>query len=240
MTTRFQGLALEKVTSFQSEVARLATPRPKAIEATVRMDQVRYEYGFGFGDLYHPYTEVLKARNLREGVALLTEFYSQFGLVIKDFLGAEVLPVQYWRHSVRVVKRRINAREGSGHFAPRAAELKKSAAARAGHLFELANRIEMLGFDTSSADKINGVGVPGGHVLLLGGQHRSAVLNHLGLVDIPIEISGRLHTPTRLSPWNLPLVIGGVMSMSDARKVLNRISEGFSKTEALARGLPFA
>lgn len=240
MTTRFHGLVLNKVTSFQSEVARLATPRPRASEATVRMGKVRYEYGFGFGDLYHPYTEVLKAGNLRDGVTLLTEFYSQFGSVIQDFLGAEVLPVQYWRHSVRVVKQKLDAREGSGHFIPHVSDLKTSAASRASHLFELANRIETLGFDPSSADKISGVRVPGGHVLLLGGQHRSAVLNHLGLVDIPIEISGRLHTPTRLSPWKLPLVIGGVISMSDARKVLNRISEGFSRAEALARGLPFA
>jgi len=227
-----------------STAARLAEIRRNlshaaASERMLSVLSVRYEYGFGFGGLYHPYTEALKLSTIAEGASLLADFYIEMERRRAELNDWQALPVQAWRFGKTKRAERLEGRIPSIHFGPLSPEVRKQAQERVEHLFRLRDSVEREGYISKDSQPIDGVWV-GKTFLILGGQHRVAVLNNLGWERIPVVNRGRKNTPKKLVAKRLPLVKSGLLSVDDAESILTRIEEGFGKDQASAWGFPFA
>ena len=199
----------------------------------------RYEYGFGFGLRYHPYSEVLACGTASEGAKLLAEFYDaieRWRLNLNDW---QALPVQAWRFGKSKRTQRLVGRIPSVHFGLVPSEGPHQAQQRTEHLFRLRDSISAAGYVRDSSHPIDGVWV-GKTFLVLGGQHRVAVLASLGFEKIPVKNIGRKNTPRKLVAKRLPLVKAGHLPLEDAESILSRIEQGFSRDEAKKWGFPFA
>ena len=210
-----------------------------AIERPVSLSHFRYEYGFGFGDLYHPYTEVLATGSVEKGTALLDTFYDAMEQWRGELNDWQALPVQAWRFGKSKRTERLVGRTPSAHFGRVADEGPLQARKRVEHLFRLRDSIQESGYVRKSSHPIDGVWV-GKTFLVLGGQHRVAVLASLGWDRIPVKNLGRKNTPKKLVPKKLPLVISGHLAVEDATQMLSRVEEGFSSSMAKEAGFPFA
>jgi hypothetical protein len=200
---------------------------------------LRYEYGFGFGNLYHPYTEVLRASNLAQGIDLLEQFYSAMSLWRAGLNNWQALPVQMWRFGKSRREEFLTDRVPSAHFGRVPGQSSRQAKTRAEHLFSLRDSISRHGFTPRGPQRMDGVWA-GRTFLVLGGQHRIAVLEHLGWEKVLVVGRGRKNTPKRLVAPRLPLVKGGHLSLQDAENILARVEGGFSRVDARAAGFPFA
>ena len=203
------------------------------------LQTTRYEYGFGFMDLYHPYTEVLASATVSEGAELLGEFYDAMEKWRGQLNDWQSLPVQAWRFGKSKRVERLEKRIPSIHFGWVPGEGSEQALQRAEHLFRLRDSIDKDGYEPGSSPPIDGVWA-GRTFLVLGGQHRVGVLASLGFEKIPVKNIGRKNTPRRLVAKRLPLVKAGHMPLEDAVSILSRIERGFSREEAKKWGFPFA
>ena len=199
----------------------------------------RYEYGFGAMDLYHPYTEVLASATVSEGAELLSEFYDAMEKWRGQLTDWQSLPVQAWRFGKSKRLERLAQRIPSIHFGWVPGEGSEQALQRTEHLFRLRDSIDKDGYQPGSSPPIDGVWA-GRTFLVLGGQHRVAVLASLGFEKIPVKNVGRKNTPRKLVAKRLPLVKAGHMPLEDAERILSRIEKGFSREEARKWGFPFA
>lgn len=224
---------MQRVNEIRSMALRRVTPARR-----IPADRIRYEYGFGFGELYHPYSEVLKCGTAERGGELLAAFYDAFAPVRLAMPVWQALPVQAWRYSKTEMTRRLTTPVPSAHFGWVDKEGKEQARNRAAHLFSLRDSIASKGF-IRGGQVIDGVRV-GDTMLVLGGQNRVAVLDNLGFLHMPVKNLARKNTPRSLTPEALPLVVSGRLSVSDAEAILQRIVSGVSLEQAKAWGLPFA
>ena len=224
---------MQYVNAIRFTVLRKITPARR-----IPPDRIRYEYGFGFGELYHPYSEVLKCDTAERGGGLLAAFYDTFAPVRLAMPVWQALPVQAWRYSKTEMTRRLTTPVPSAHFGWVDKEGKEQANKRAAHLFSLRDSIDSKGFNRGG-QVIDGVRV-GNTVLVLGGQNRVAVLDNLGFSHVPVKNLARKNTPRSLTPGALPLVVSGRLSFSDAEAILHRIVSGVSLEQAQAWSLPFA
>lgn len=208
------------------------------LNTNITADDLRFEYGFGFGALYHPYSEALKKSTPAEASDVLEAFFVGMQAYLDGLPPWEALPVQAWRYAPRRVIDRVVNRTPSTHFGIEDADVPKKARNRAEKLFALRDSIGKEGFSPSRPDRLTGVIIDSGKVLLLGGQHRAAVLDSLGRTEFPIVIRGRQHTPRRLRPNRLPLVRIGLMPQEAAISVLDRIRNGWSREDARKQGFP--
>ena len=210
-----------------------------AIERPLSLSDFRYEYGFGFGDLYHPYTEVLATGSVEKGAALLDTFYDAMEQWRSELDDWQALPVQAWRFGKSKRTERLVGRTPSAHFGRVADEGPLQARKRAEHLFRLRDGIQKIGYVRKSSHPIDGVWV-GKAFLVLGGQHRVAVLASLDWDKIPVKNLGRKNTPKKLVAKKLPLVTSGHVAVEDATQILSRIEIGFGLSQAKEAGFPFA
>jgi hypothetical protein len=210
-----------------------------AIERMLPTSNLRYEYGFGFGHLYHPYFEVLKTPSLREGADLMGDFYDAMGQWREGLNDWQALPVQAWRFGKSQRTTRLVGRIPSVHFGSVPDEGPHQAQKRVEHLFRLRDSIDKTGYNNDHPHPIDGVWV-GETFLVLGGQHRVAVLASLGWEKIPVKNLGRKNTPKKLVAKKLPLVTAGHLALEDATQILSRIETGFNLTQAKESGFPFA
>ena len=210
-----------------------------AIERQLSLSHFRYEYGFGFGGLYHPYTEVLASGSVETGTALLDTFYDAMEQWRSELNDWQALPVQAWRFGKSKRTERLVGRIPSAHFGRVSDEGPQQARKRAEHLFRLRDSIQKNGYVREFSHPIDGVWV-GKTFLVLGGQHRVAVLASLGWDKIPVKNLVRKNTPKKLVAKKLPLVISGHLSVEDATQMLSRVEKGFSFSMAKEAGFPFA
>jgi hypothetical protein len=209
------------------------------LNATVHIRQVSYEYGFGFDSRYHPYTQALALTTVSDGADLLSRFYDameQWRGKLNDW---QALPVQAWRFGKSKRASRLVERIPSVHFGWVPQQGPDQARRRVEYLFRLRDSISQAGYFADSSQPIDGVWV-GKTFLVLGGQHRVAVLASLGWEKIPVTNVGRKNTPKKLVAKKIPLVVSGQLTVDDATKILSRIEEGFSLAEAEQAGFPFA
>ena len=206
----------------------------------VASSRLRFEYGFGFGDRYHPYSEVLQMGSTREGAALLEEFNLKFREFANSLTLGQCLPVQAWRFSLREIQRRSAGRVLSTHFGLPSEDLTKECQQRVEKLWQLRDSLSGNGFVPHSKNRIEGVLTPRGNVLVLGGQHRIPVMAQLGWNVFPVLIWPRPHTPKRIVPQRLPLVRAGKLSLADAEALTERIDRGFCRDDAISWGFPTA
>jgi hypothetical protein len=206
---------------------------------------MRFEYGFGFDELYHPYVEALKAGSVAGAARLLSDFYQVMECYITEMPTRwDRWPVQAWGDDpVRIRDTVVQTLIPPGQFTYFSRGYFESAQVRATRLFALLDSIERSGFDwkrTFWGSNLAGVRV-GDAVLVQGGQHRVAVLGFLGSKYFPISIrSRRSLVPSRLVPQFLPLVVSGVISQDTATRILSRISDGLRADSARSYGFPFA
>ena len=222
----------------QISAAKTALLRRVTPDRRIPADRIRYEYGFGFGELYHPYSEVLKCDTAERGGELLATFYDAFAQVRLAMPVWQALPVQAWRYSKTEMTRWLTTPVPSAHFGWVDKEGNEQARNRAAHLFGLRDSIASKGF-IRGGQVIDGVRV-GDTMLVLGGQNRVAVLDNLGFSHLPVKNLARKNTPRSLTPEALPLLVSGRLSVSDAEAILHRIVSGVSIEQARAWGLPFA
>jgi hypothetical protein len=227
--------------SLQKRLGRMRwkAPARRFLTRRVGIDRIRFEYGFGFGDLYHPYAEVLKSPTIAEGQALLESFYEAMENWRARLNNWQALPIQAWRFGKTNRAERLEKRIPSIHFGPILAGGPGQARARVEHLFGLRDSIDRNGYRTQNSQPIDGVFV-GTTFLVLGGQHRVAVLDSLRWETISVMTIGRKNTPRKLIASRLPLVKSGHLPLDDARQILLRVEKGFSQDEAVRWGFPFA
>jgi hypothetical protein len=213
---------------------------PNSLTPTRRVSTlaIRYEYGFGFGDLYHPYSEVLSASTVTEGAAVLAAFYDVMETWRSGLTEWEALPVQAWRFGKTRREERLNGRIPSALFGPVVEEQPDQARHRTEKLFSLRDSIASKGYGRPT-HPIDGVWV-GRSFLVLGGQHRVAVLASLGWEKIPVKTLRRKNTPRKLRANRLPLVRSGRLPLDQAQNILKRVESGFSRNLAQELGFPFA
>lgn len=217
------------------DVLRTLTP-----EKDIPLSRVRYEYGFGFGELYHPYTEALLCSSERAAAELLEDFFLRMQAHLDTLSTWQALPVQAWRFGHSRLMERLENRVPSTHFGVEVDDLAAKSLDRAQHLFSLRDSIASKGYDRSVSQKMDGVRLPHGAVLLLGGQHRAAVLASLGWDKIPLQILGRKNTPRRIRLSSLPLVRSGFLPLEEAETVVEAIERGWSRERARSMSFPFA
>jgi len=209
------------------------------LSVAVPVASLRYEYGFGFGGLYHPYAEALTSSHVVEATELLESFYEAMETWRGELNNWQALPIQAWRFGKSKRTERLEGRIPSIHFGAIAAEGEGQAKRRAEHLFRLRDDIDRGGYQSDNSQPIDGVWV-GKTFLILGGQHRVAVLDNLGWEKIPTINVGRKNTPRKLVAKRLPLVKSGHLSLDDAAHLLARVEDGFSKSQAKRWNFPFA
>ena len=211
----------------------------------VHRRRIRFEYGFGFDGLYHPYVEALKCGTEAQATTLLREFYESMHLYINAMPSAwDRFPIQAWGNDCTAL-REVVLKSGvpTGQFTNFSGGYLEAARTRARRLFGLAeainsDRLNLLRMFWRSP--ITGL-VTGKSVLIQGGQHRVAILGFLGVSVFPVTIrSRRSLAPRNLVDEDLPLVKSGTISREEAERILSRIRLGFSKSEALANGFPFS
>jgi hypothetical protein len=207
---------------------------------TVRTTQIRFEYGFGFETLYHPYHEVLNEPRLADASEMLADFHLQFRKYCGSLSDWQLLPVQAWRFRSDEMLRRLKQRVMSAHFGSSSVDIQRDSRDRVEHLWRLRDSLETRGFVWQPKNRIEGVATSNGNVLILGGQHRVAVMHWLGWRHFPVLIWPRPNTPRRISPEGLPLVRAGIMPVRDAQEVIARIDAGFSNQHARTHSFPFA
>ncbi len=210
-----------------------------SFDCAVSTTDFRYEYGFGFETLYHPYVEALQTGSVKEGAVLLEAFYDAMEKWRSHLNDWQALPVQAWRFGKSKRTERLVGRIPSIHFGPVPSEGAHQAQERTEHLFRLRDSISATGYHRDSSHPIDGVWV-GKTFLVLGGQHRVAVLASLGWDKIPVKNLGRKNTPKKLVAKKLPLVTSGHLALEDAKQILSRIENGFGLSEAKEAGFPFA
>ena len=225
--------ALARLGEAGTDLRRRLTPARR-----IPVTDIRYEYGFGFGDLYHPYTQVLACGDAEKGGILLGDFYDAFAPVLHTLPDWQALPVQAWRYGKKVMTYRLTERIPSAHFGWVPKEGHTQAKTRARYLFFLRDSISQQGFRRNT-QPIDGVFV-GQHLLLLGGQNRVAVLDNLSWSEVPVKNLPRKNTPKRVTPETAPLVVYGRLDIGDAHAIFARIQAGVTIDQARAWGLPFA
>jgi hypothetical protein len=211
----------------------------------IQRRRIRFEYGFGFSDLYHPYVEALKSGSEARATILLRDFYESMHLYINSMPSVwDRCPIQAWGNdSIALREEILKSDVPSGQFTNFSGGYLESARIRARRLFGLANAIQsdrMTLLRTFWRSPITGLRV-GKSVLIQGGQHRVAILGFLGFSAFPVTIrSRRILAPRNLVEQSLPLVRRGTISIEEAGRILSRIRLGLSTSEALANGFPFA
>ena len=211
------------------------------------LHRIRYEFGYGFGDLYHPFVEVLKESSLSRAAELLEHFYAQKSVYLMELPVGERLSIQAWKSDDAYVAKGMKQYLASKQFEPRidAKEWRRVAELKARHLHALRDSVEKHGYDPDRfGSYIKGPLLDKKIVLLLGGQNRAAVLSVMSRQHIPVAIrSHRDNIPRKIRldrAGSLPLVRRGIISETTARNVLQRICDGFSVDKARALGFPFA
>ncbi len=213
----------------------------------IPLHNIRYEFGFGFGNLYHPFLEVLKERSASHAIELLKHFYLQMSVYLQQLPVGERLSVQAWKSDDAYVAKGMKKYIASKQFEPRinSDEWRGAAERKVRHLHALRDSIRTHGYDT----EMSGLGIRGPQlnnecVLILGGQNRAAVLASLNRQHIPVANSShRENIPRRIGVDQvdaLPLVRRGIISPVTAKNVLQRICDGFSADKARELGFPFA
>ena len=210
----------------------------------VSRSRVRFEYGFGFDSLYHPYVEALRVGALSGGAALLADFYRAQEAYIATFPTlVERWPIQAWGDDVVVRAMISSGGTPTGQFTNFSGGYRNAAVVRAKRLYELRDSVTKEGFwwgRTFLGSNLTGVRI-GDTVLVQGGQHRISVLGALGFRTFPIALRGRRELVGKvLSPETLPLVVAGAVELPVATRILNRISGGISVADAVYLGFPFA
>lgn len=221
-------------------------------EKKLPVSAFRYEFGFGFSNLYHPYVEALKLSNIDLAIDLLTEFYLRFSDLLCAMPVSERLNVQAWKLEDDKVKEGLRNYQGWGQYhmndlCLKKNDLDKAIRKKAKHLYDIKNSILKNGFKPGSGEFDQGIRGPKleeHFMLILGGQHRAAVLAALGWSELPATFCNfSANIPAKLNIVNsdkLPLVRRQVMPEAVAVRVLSRIKEGFTTERATNLGFPFA
>jgi len=191
----------------------------------VHRRRIRFEYGFGFDGLYHPYVEALKCGTEAQATTLLREFYESMHLYINAMPSAwDRFPIQAWGDDSDSLREEVLKSEvPGGQFTNFSGGYLEAARTRARRLFGLAeamdrDRLNLLRMFWRSP--INGL-VTGSSVLIQGGQHRVAILGFLGVSAFPVTIrSRRILAPRNLVEEELPLVKSGDISLEEAERIL--------------------
>ena len=230
----------------KKQVKRMARFVKGKLPKPMPLHKIRYEFGFGFGNLYHPYMEVLKERSASRAVDLLEHFYMQMSAYLRELPTGERLSVQAWKSDDDYVAKGMKQYLASKQFEPsiHPHEWRGVAEKKVRHLQELRDSIETHGYDPEMAGSgMRGPLLDNQWVLILGGQNRAVVLAALNWQHIPVvTTSHRENIPRRITVnrvKDLPLVRRGIISQTTARNVLQRICDGFSVDKARALGFPF-
>jgi len=208
----------------------------------------RYEFGFGFDGLYHPYVEALKLDNEKDAERLLYEFYLSLNVYLNSFLSPkEALAVQLWKHEKSALANMIASRGFRlGQFEGGTLSPRDAAHYRASHLYAIKRSISAFGYvpNIQGFDSgIDGIYI-GQKFLVLGGQHRAAVLYSMGENVFKVQMrKNHGSVPVYLNPCgesiDLDVVKSGILLPLEVRNVLRRIEKGISKSEAMDLNFPF-
>ncbi len=215
----------------------------------ISSQDIRYEYGFGFESLYHPYVEALKLGKESSATELLFDFFSEFDQFLMSFSSDEErLPVQVLKHKPTHLRDLIRDNGGRlGQLAGGTLAPARAAATKAEHLFSIKRSILKYGFNpdvSGFGSGLDGIYV-GGKFLLLGGQHRAAVMYSMGQRVFRVRLrTTHGSIPCFISPHGsfrrLDLVKAAIIAPSDLQRMLARIEQGLSKTDAKHLNFPFA
>ncbi len=203
---------------------------------------VRFEYGFGYYPLYHPWVAALRINDRERARVFVADFYVAMNIFVSQHLaGWERWPVQSWGSDPISLAEEINSRcEPSGQFTSFSLDPAAAAEYRVTKLYDLASSWAK-GINLASAWRsgpIAGHRV-GAKTLIIGGQHRASLRLSEEKMFVPVAIRTRRDlAPSRLDPNTLPLVEEGFMSRDEARRILKRIEEGFQFEDALRFGFP--
>lgn len=213
----------------------------------------RFEFGFGFESLYHPYVEAVKLNNVNQAAELLEEFQVRMGEYLSQLAVAERLNVQGWKLDDCRIKQALSTYVGSGQYHMHLGghdALNRRAREKAAHLYAIKASVEEFGFSPGSRGFDSGVKGPmldSRYMLVLSGQHRAAVLAGMGWTTIPARFGAHggkyKNIPRTIDtqyPERLPLVKRGVLPASVAVNVLSRINLGFDHAKARSLSFPFA
>lgn len=208
--------------------------------------KIRYEYGFGFESLYHPYYEALKLDDIDKAKRLLYDFVLSFRSQIECYPPDQALTVQAWKFYDRKITNYLSQGSPETHFLPRPDEsLEDYLESKVGQIYKLKESISSKGYDSAlfNSSPIRGVMVDD-RFLVLGGQHRCLVLNFLGYKNIPVQHKTKyINIPAVMDSSDvrgLPLVKRALISNASASVVLKRISTGIKKEQASSLGFPFS
>lgn len=233
--------------AIRARAKRALVERFEGSDVYLPAERLRFEFGFGFGPLYHPYVEALKLADRASARMLLVDFFVKMDIYLHALPTPERLNVQGWRlDDQTVVQSQFRyARIGHFHAPPNRADLETQADDKAQHLFAIRQSVLQFGYvplQNGFASGVGGPRLPSGRLLVLGGQHRAAVLENLGWSEIPARYRGHsANIPSSLKRIDrLPLVARGVISEETARNVVSRIDDGFSRKKADELLFPFA
>jgi hypothetical protein len=207
--------------------------------------RVRFEYGFGFDHLYHPYIEALSTGSVASASTLLENYYERMHLYVMSLRGLwERWPVQAWGNSASELAEIVAARTTpTGQFTNFEGGFSAAAAYRSEKLFRLEESIRRDGFSWLTTFRTHppyGLKV-GDSVLIQGGQHRISVLGFTGASFFPISLRTRRNlAPRELSIATLPLVAKGFLEVEEAARILARIESGLTRESAVKMGFPIS
>src|SRR5690606_33445221 len=167
---------------------------------TVAVNNLRFEYGFGFNTLYHPFVEAIRCGQHDTAYRHLVRFYEFMLPYVYTFEEREeVVPVQAWKWGKQRFARYLNESDPfTYNFLCSESLIPEKADKEARKLLKLVDSIARHGYDPRryNAEPIRGVEI-NGRVLLLGGQHRAVALAVLGHPALKVEVRDHQNTPGR-------------------------------------------
>ena len=83
------------------------------------LHKIRFEFGFGFGSLYHPYVEVRSERSSSLAAELLEPFYAQMSAYLQELPVGKRLSIQAWKSDDDYVLEGMKRYLASKQFKPR-------------------------------------------------------------------------------------------------------------------------
>lgn len=215
------------------------------IEKLRSLSIFRYEFGFGFESLYHPYLEAIKLKNEKQGAELLKEFSVRMGEYLYQLPVAERLNIQLWKLDDNRIQQALKNYQGIGQYHMHLGKsgLDEAVRKKAKQLYSIKESIEKFGYLTIDGG-VKGPKLDGKYMIVLGGQNRAVVLVGMGWNKVPARFSKpSINIPRSIQLKDvelLPLVQRQVMSKEVAINVLLRIKQGFTKERARSYNFPFA
>lgn len=195
----------------------------------LNINELRYSGGMAFSYEQHHFMKFLAS-----GRTALQEYYSRhqpkdvFEQHFLTSLDSSLCPMTYpWHswHNVYMGESGLCANHGRQHYGPCSDE---KIALESFRLDRLLHSIQQNGYDPQMSGHIRGYLLldqsrdDGYRFVVCGGQHRAAVLAHLGYSDIPVTFQPdwpRIICVEHVSDW--PLVHSGRISQVDAERIFS-------------------